>query len=273
MCPTFAPHNSKPLFYRVLPSKSSEISLEVFMWIFGSMSPSCPLSLILLKFGEQLCLSDQSALIDVSFWRNSPMKAVPILEHKTKMQTRKHYFQRHFGASNFALSKARLLKHDFPIHGLSGTGDSQRDSRESFAIETPIFKARQANSHESLEFPIHANHATKFTATAKVEKSCVLLAFVSFCLPPRFVTPRLVAWQNSKSPETNRAFRTNRSSKIMTCLTARGRLSNRSDSKSQIGLRPERPIYRESPGPPGPKIAKNCLEKSLFGGLQESPRK
>ena len=40
---------------------------------------------------------------------------------------------------------------------LSGTGDS----RESFAIETPIFIARQADSHESLEFPIRANHATK----------------------------------------------------------------------------------------------------------------
>ena len=37
---------------------------------------------------------------------------------------------------------------------LSGTGDS----RESFAIETPIFIARQADSHESLEFPIRANH-------------------------------------------------------------------------------------------------------------------
>ena len=46
---------------------------------------------------------------------------------------------------------------------LSGTGDSQRDSRESiratrFAIETPIFIVRQADSHVSLEFPIRANH-------------------------------------------------------------------------------------------------------------------
>ena len=31
-------------------------------------------------------------------------------------------------------------------------------SRESFAIETPIFIARQADSHESLEFPIRENH-------------------------------------------------------------------------------------------------------------------
>ena len=32
------------------------------------------------------------------------------------------------------------------------------DSRESFAIETPIFIDPQADSHESLEFPIRANH-------------------------------------------------------------------------------------------------------------------
>ena len=32
------------------------------------------------------------------------------------------------------------------------------DSRESFAIEIPIFKARQGDSPESLEFPIRANH-------------------------------------------------------------------------------------------------------------------
>ena len=32
------------------------------------------------------------------------------------------------------------------------------DSRESFATATPIFIARQADSHESLEFPIRANH-------------------------------------------------------------------------------------------------------------------
>ena len=42
-------------------------------------------------------------------------------------------------------------------NNLSGAGDSQRDSRESFAIDTPIFIARQADSHESLECPIRAN--------------------------------------------------------------------------------------------------------------------
>ena len=35
------------------------------------------------------------------------------------------------------------------------------DSREPFANETPISIARRADSHESLEFPIRANHATK----------------------------------------------------------------------------------------------------------------
>ena len=52
---------------------------------------------------------------------------------------------------------------------LSGTDDSHPDSRESIRanhsqlkVETPIFIARQADSYESLEFPIRANHATKF---------------------------------------------------------------------------------------------------------------
>ena len=35
------------------------------------------------------------------------------------------------------------------------------DLRESFAIETPIFIARQADSHESLEFPIRANRVIR----------------------------------------------------------------------------------------------------------------
>ena len=45
---------------------------------------------------------------------------------------------------------------------LSGTSDSQRDSRESirasFALETPLFIARQTDSHESLAFPSRENH-------------------------------------------------------------------------------------------------------------------
>ena len=47
------------------------------------------------------------------------------------------------------------------MSGLSGTGDSRIDSRESFATDTPIFIARQANSHESLEFPIRANRVIR----------------------------------------------------------------------------------------------------------------
>ena len=54
---------------------------------------------------------------------------------------------------------------------LTGTGDSQRDSRESIRVNhsqlKPVFFiARQADSHESLEFPIRANHATKFHSVA-----------------------------------------------------------------------------------------------------------
>ena len=37
-----------------------------------------------------------------------------------------------------------------------------------FAIETPIFIARQADSHESLEFPIRANHATKVASVLRI---------------------------------------------------------------------------------------------------------
>ena len=73
---------------------------------------------------------------------------------------------------------------------LSGTGDSQRESRKTFAMETPIFIARQANSHESLEFPIEsdsrespdsrescesirAKHATKWARNKTCEnKTC-----------------------------------------------------------------------------------------------------
>ena len=61
-------------------------------------------------------------------------------------------------------------------HGRFATRFARIDSRESFAVETPIFIARQADSHESLEFPdsrespdlrescasIRENHATKF---------------------------------------------------------------------------------------------------------------
>ena len=64
---------------------------------------------------------------------------------------------------------------DFAVKHLSGTGDSQRDSRESFAIDTPIFIARQADSPESLEFPIRANHPIcanpKFARIAPLSKA------------------------------------------------------------------------------------------------------
>ena len=51
---------------------------------------------------------------------------------------------------------------------LSGMSDSQRDSRESFAIETPIFIACQADSHESLQFPIRANHPIRANRFARI---------------------------------------------------------------------------------------------------------
>ena len=51
---------------------------------------------------------------------------------------------------------------------LTGTGVSQRDSRESFAIDTPVFVARQADSPESLEFPIRANHPIRGNHATKI---------------------------------------------------------------------------------------------------------
>ena len=44
---------------------------------------------------------------------------------------------------------------------LSGRFATRFDSRKSFAIETPTFIARQADSPESLELPIHANRASR----------------------------------------------------------------------------------------------------------------
>ena len=46
-------------------------------------------------------------------------------------------------------------------HGRFAKRFARIDLRESFATETPVFIARQADSHESLEFLIRANHATK----------------------------------------------------------------------------------------------------------------
>ena len=33
------------------------------------------------------------------------------------LRPQKHYFKRHFRASEMALTKTRLLKHDFSVHG------------------------------------------------------------------------------------------------------------------------------------------------------------
>ena len=71
-----------------------------------------------------------------------------------------------------------FLEGEFLEGDFGGGGGSQWhgrfariDSRESFAIGTPIFRARQATSHESLEFPIRANHATKGGASFTGKKT------------------------------------------------------------------------------------------------------
>ena len=39
------------------------------------------------------------------------------LQSRPTLRPQKHYFERHFGASKMASTKARLLKHDFPVDG------------------------------------------------------------------------------------------------------------------------------------------------------------
>ena len=72
-----------------------------------------------------------------------------------------------------ASTKPRLLKNDLPAYGLGGTGDSQRDSRESIRVnhsqlKPPIFIAHQADSPESLEFPMRANHPIRANRVARI---------------------------------------------------------------------------------------------------------
>ena len=74
---------------------------------------------------------------------------------------------------------------------LSGTGGSQRDSRELIRanhsqLKPPIFIVRQANSPGSLEFPIRANHpiranrANRFTRITPLsfQNCCAKCAFI-----------------------------------------------------------------------------------------------
>ena len=47
-------------------------------------------------------------------------KAFPSINRalvETDLEPQKHYFRTHFGASKPAFTKARLLKHDWPVHG------------------------------------------------------------------------------------------------------------------------------------------------------------
>ena len=59
-------------------------------------------------------------------------------------------------------------------------------SRESFAIETPIFIARQADSHESLELPIRANHPIRANRANRVARITPLRYPICTSILPRF---------------------------------------------------------------------------------------
>ena len=52
-----------------------------------------------------------------------------------------------------------------------------RANRESFAIETPYF-VRQADSHESLEFPIRENHPIRANRANRFARITPLSALV-----------------------------------------------------------------------------------------------
>ena len=71
--------------------------------------------------------------------------------------------------------------------GLFATRFARIDSRESFAIETPIFIARHADSQESLEFPIRANHPIRANRANRFARITPLSAGVS----PRSAGPIL----------------------------------------------------------------------------------
>ena len=65
--------------------------------------------------------------------------------------------------ANLSRELANLKREFANFKRLSGTGDSQRDSHGSIRANHSQLKpllliARQADSHESLEFPIRANH-------------------------------------------------------------------------------------------------------------------
>ena len=65
----------------------------------------------------------------------------------------------------------------------------RNDSREACATETPIFIARQADSHESLEFPIRADHPNRANRFVRITP---LRARSTFSLN----SWRLFVWRN-----------------------------------------------------------------------------
>ena len=65
------------------------------------------------------------------------------------MRPQKHYFLRHSGASNMASTKARLLKHDFPVHGLIATISLTVLSSMARADLLKMAKQEDSNSRNS----------------------------------------------------------------------------------------------------------------------------
>ena len=57
------------------------------------------------------------------------------------MRPQKHYFEWHFRASKIALTKTRLLKHDFPVHGKGCRVGPGKTAGET--AETPEKQSKQ----------------------------------------------------------------------------------------------------------------------------------
>ena len=75
-------------------------------------------------------------------------------------ETQKGGFQKGgFGGCSPGTKTGTRVRSDIPPERKTATrARSHVDSRESFAIQTPIFTARQADSSESLELQIRADH-------------------------------------------------------------------------------------------------------------------
>ena len=98
--------------------------------------------------------------------------------------------------------------------GRFATRSARIDSRESFAIETPIFIARQADSHDLLEYPIRASHPIRANRAHRFARITLRKEAFHNMLPKVFLTEifgnALGSWTSAPSghgcPRQNACF-------------------------------------------------------------------